>query len=1185
MEGDGVERLLRAVVFTDDWPSEGDVLSAFGGTLIGERGRGVLATFENCHNAMLALATANETTALSVGLAFGEVAFERGDVFGEAVIEAARLAAICPAGSAYATDMVVEQLDDVGCAPLGPVELKGIGPTNHHRIDLIEMASFRHGASISERRDVAVLSCDIVASTELLESEGTEAAISVRRAFDRATAGACQGGEVLHVRGDGVVARFSSATGAIRAAVELHRLVADHGLRSDNTPFSLRSGIATGPDPEADALALEAAANPGQILLSDAAQALAFDLDETLVDGALSPRPSPASALPSQLSFDNDLPLVGRAASLATLERCWSSTLGGRPSVAFLTGEAGIGKTRLVSTFARACHAEGALVLFGSCDMELAAPYRPFVEALAAVSLPASETALLDQLRPLFPQPADHSVVDAGTAVEADRSRLFEAVSDTLAGLSGPRPLLLVLDDLHWSSSATALLLRHVVQHPPAGRVMILGTFRDGEVDRDHPLFGVVNDQDVIGRATRLPLEHLAVDDVADLVAAHFDTELGEAELRLASRIHDESGGLPFFTGEVLRHLGGRRGERSRGVIDTDATMLPASVVDAIGQRLGRLDEATCRTLEVAAVAGLVFDLEVVARTIDEPRSTVVGQLEAAQRLALVRESGEAGRFQFDHALVRSALLTRSSATRVAMVHEQIAEALEALPGDHNDALAHHWQHASGPTARQRAVHHLVLAADRDASSLAWEAAKARYEEALELAGDDGVVGEDTVLAIHLARARVMRASGDSDYLVAMRETGRLARAAGRADVIALVAINSTKPGTWFANANEPDEHLVGLCEDALAAPDLDPAVRCRVLSTLATNLAFDGDRPRREAMVDEAVDLARASGDPDLVASALIGWHLAFWDPSTLDDRVEIIDELDRLARRRDNPDQLFLAGFFRASMLLECGRIAEAQEALSALDEHINRTRNFWFRFLVNRMETALAVATCHPDAKALVDKLFEGSFETQADAAGTWGAQLGGLAIQTGTFGSMVDQLAAASERSRGQGVWSCGLAIARLDQGDVEGARDTLDRVKDAPLDFMWLVSQQMIAEAAYRLGDPELSRTMLDRLHPYAGRVGVIASGTLVFTLVSISIGEAAMGAGEVDLAVASLRSAIEQADELGLPFCQVRSRRRLLEALPLDERGGAEWRAERTKAVELADAFGFPSELAALASF
>ncbi len=1182
----GIERHLLAVVFTSDWPKEGDLLAELGGRLLGPRDSGILATFENCHNAMLAMVRAGERVRFAAGLAFGEMAFEHGDGFGEAIVAAARLQADCQVGSVLSTDLARGHLHELPADDLGPIDLKGIGSIGHHRFDLDDCADVLRSAGASDRRDIAILSADIVASTELLETAGTEAAIHARKAFDEATASACCAGEVLHVRGDGVVVRFSSATNAIHAAVELHRRVADHSLRAGSTPFVLRSGVAVGPDPETDAQTLEASARPGTILLSESAQCVAFDLDHAAVGGVLEPGVCEAAPLPSQLVTTDELPLVGRATALATLGDRWAEVLLGTSSATFVTGEAGIGKTRLVSTFARDCHAEGALVLFGSSDMEMTAPYRPFAEALSGIALRDSGGSLDERLRPLFPIGSAAQVSSNVDAVNADRTQLFDAVSDALANLSEARPLLLVVDDLHWSSSATTLLLRHLLRHPPSGRVMILGTFRDAEVDRSHPLFDVVNDQEVIATATRLPLETLSVDDVANLVAARFSTEVGAREHRLADRIHRESSGLPFFAGEVLRHLddaarsaddlvGSDRSESENG--NTDTLDLPASLIDAVQQRLGRLDDDTCRMLEIAATAGLTFDLDVVAATLNTPLGTLVEQLEAAQRMTLVRESGRAGSYQFDHALVRSALLSGLSATRVAMIHQDIAEALERLPGDHNDALAHHWRQANGPLARQRAVHHLVRSAERDAAALAWEAAKARYEEALGLAGDDGVVDHEVVVAMHLARARVMRASGDPDYLVAMRETGRLARSAGMAEVIAKVAINSTKPGTWFANANEPDDHLIGLCEDALGSADLDPSLRCRVLSTLATNLAFDDDRPRRQALVDEAVQLAHTVGDPDLLASALIARHLALWDPSTFDDRVEIIEELERLARRRDHPDHLFLAGFFRASMLIESGRIPTARTVLRQLDEPITRTRNFWFRFLVDRIETALAVAACEPEAKALVDKLFEESFDTQADAAGTWGAQLGGLAIQNGTFGSMVDQLAAASERSRGQGVWSCGLAIARLDQGDPEGARATLEGLRDGPLDFMWLVSQQMIAEAAYRLGDRERCAVALERLLPFAGRVGVIASGTLVFALVSTSIGEAAMGVGELDLAVRSLRSAVAQADQLELPFFAVRSRRRLLEALPTHE-----WGSELAEALDLATTYGFTSEVEAL---
>lgn len=1168
---EGLERQLSAVVFTSDWPDDERLLADFGGRLVGARGDGVLATFDNCHNAMLALVKAAEIVPFAAGLAFGEVTFEQDEAFSEAIVEAARLASVCTVGSVYATGLARAHLEGMAAQDRGPVVLKGLGPVEHHEFDLRHAAEAMASGVVSDRQDIAILSADIVASTDLLESGGTEAAIAVQRAFSDAIAASCDAGEVVHVHGDGVVVRFPSATGAIRAAIDLHQLIAEHCLWSGSIPFDLRSGVAAGADPEAEATALESSGEPGQIILSNSAQALAFDLAEEVVDGVLAPVARQAAPLPNELVVGDSLPLVGRASPLEALGRRWDETLAGQSSAAFVIGEAGIGKTRLVSTFAKACHDAGALVLFGASDMEMTAPYRPFVAALRTMQLDGSGDALIDRLRPLFPQAI--ASVDGRDAVEDDRTQLFDAVNGVLEGASQPRPVLLVLDDLHWSSSATIMLLRHLLLHPPDGRVMILGTFRDGEVDRSHPLFDVVNDQVIVERVARVPLQHLSIDDVAHLVGAHFASEVGDSERRLADRIHQESSGLPFFTGEVLRHLG----DRPNGDHD-EALTIPASVVDAIRQRLTRLDDATCRMLEVAATVGQAFDLEVVAGTLNTTLHLQVERVEAAERLNLVRESGRAGHYQFDHALVRSALLAGLSATRVGMIHQQIAESLERLPGDHNDALAHHWRQATGTVARQQAVRYLVLSAERDASALAWEAAKVRYDEAIDLASDDGVVELESVVAMHLARAKAMRASGDPDFLVAMQETGRLARFGGFAETIAQVAINSTKPGTWFANANEPDEHFIGLCEDALAAPDLDPTLRCRVLSTLAINLAFDSDRPRRRAMVGEAVEIARAVGDADLVASALIAQHLAFWDPSTLDDRAEIIEELNRLARRRDNPDHLFLSGFFRASMLLECGQVGEAREVLHGLDQPISRTRNFWFRFLVDRMQTALAVASCHPDAKTLVDKLFETSFETQADAAGTWGAQLGGLAIQTGSFGSMAGQLAAASDRSRGQGVWSCGLAISHIDAGDPDAARATLGKLKEAPHDFMWLVSQQMVAEAAYRLGDRDLSRSTLEHLRPYAGRVGVIASGTLVFNLVSISIGEAAIGAGESELAIRSLRAAVQQADELELPFFQVRSRRRLLEALPIAERGGD----IAAEALEMATSFRFESEIVGL---
>ena len=250
-------------------------------------------------------------------------------------------------------------------------------------------------------------------------------------------------------------------------------------------------------------------------------------------------------------------------------------------------------------------HGDGAIVLWGRCDEELGVPYQPFAEALrqyisavpsdrlrAELGPLGGELArLLPDLRGRVPGIAEPVRSDS----ETERYRLFEAVGDLFAEMSQAEPVVLVLDDLHWADKPTLLLLRHLVRTAPM-RLLVVGPYRDTDLDRTHPLASVLADLRRDSRAQRIELRGLDEADVAALMEAAAGHDLDETARGLSRAVHGETQGNPFFVGEVLRHLAESGAIVQRdGRWTTDLTLeaigIPEGIREVVGRRLSRLSD------------------------------------------------------------------------------------------------------------------------------------------------------------------------------------------------------------------------------------------------------------------------------------------------------------------------------------------------------------------------------------------------------------------------------------------------------------------------------------------------------------------------------------------------------------------------------------------------------------------
>jgi hypothetical protein len=378
---------------------------------------------------------------------------------------------------------------------------------------------------------------------------------------------------------------------------------------------------------------------------------------------------------------------VGRRQELDQLKEALEDAIGGRSSLAMLVGEPGIGKTRLAEEFTVYARLRGAQVLAGrSYEGAVEVAYFPFVEAFRQyvrarpdadlrreLGDGAPDVAnLVSEIRQRFPE----LPVSPPLQGDAERLRLFGSVTEFLRAATVAGPLVLHLDDLHWADTPSLLLLRHLARHLAGERLLIVGSYRDVELDRMHPLAEVLG---TLRRETsfrRVLLRGLPTDDVVAYLTALADEEpdpaVQVARLALAQALHRETEGNPFFIGEVLSHLVESSklywdGTHWRANVSSASELgIPEGVREVVGRRLPALSKACNRMLTVASAMPAGFSWEVLRATAEGDEATLLDALEEAlaARLVREREGGHATSYEFTHALIRQTLYEELSAPR-----------------------------------------------------------------------------------------------------------------------------------------------------------------------------------------------------------------------------------------------------------------------------------------------------------------------------------------------------------------------------------------------------------------------------------------------------------------------------------------------------------------------------------------
>lgn len=982
-----------------------------------------------------------------------------------------------------------------------------------------------------------MLFTDLVGSTALRQAVGDDAADELRRSHDRVLrdAVAAHGGREVKGTGDGLMIVFDSAVEAVAAAEAMQRGV-ERLTRRAPAPASIRVGLSAGDvvwedddcfgTPVVEARRLCDHAQGGQILVGDVVRLLAGtrgghefrSVGALELKGLASPLaaaevawqvPELGVPLPGPLGGTETVGFVGRVDEMDRLWRAWKH--GGKRLV-LVSGEPGVGKTRIAAELARRSHAEGATVLFGRCDEELAVPYQPFVEALRTYlqarssaeldaelgPLGGEVTRLVPELAELVPGLSEPVRADA----ETERYRLFEAVEALLDGASAGASVVLVLDDLHWAAKPTLLMLRHIVRAASEARVLVVGTYRDTELDRRHPLSEILADLRRDDTVDRIALHGLDEGEVTEFVEAAADQPLTPEFAELAHAVYLETEGNPFFVGQVLRHL-----VESGAVVLEDGHWVRTAVADRIGipegvrevitRRLAVLDDDTNAVLAVAAVIGRDFDAALLSEAGDVESELVLDALEAAEEARLIEATTGSARFTFVHALVRSTLYDEIPTTRRLRLHRRVAEALEPRVAGGDDGilpnLARHYCEAAGLGETDKAIRYATEAASRAFARLAYEEAADLYERALAVL-DPGSEEDRTHrgdLLIALANARWASGARDTARDAAY-EAAQLGRDTGRPRLIAAAVFAISGARGWL-EAGVVDQELVALCEDALdRLPPGDSTERAMLLARVGGELYFLPEASeRRRELTDTGLAMARRLGDPAALAYVLGSAHWGIWTPGTTHQRLGVAEEMIAHGRRAGDRELEFSGASWAFADLMELGQTERADEMLEiemTIAAELNRPDYQW-NAGVHRCLRSVMVGRFDEAARLADEALSYGQSAQSQTALQMYGVVQFELGRARGGLEDLEPLVAEMVEQYPLIPGWRSGLVYlyGMLDRPD--DVREQLAIVghndfEDLPTDANWAIAIAISILGCAAVGDSRRASRLYEMLSPY-----------------------------------------------------------------------------------------------------
>jgi len=805
---------------------------------------------------------------------------------------------------------------------------------------------------------------------------------------------------------------------------------------------------------------------------------------------------------------------VGRQREFDALKAAFARSADGRGRLITLAGEPGIGKTRMALELAAHVNEHGGQTAWGRCHEDAGAPpYWPWTQILNAVMAREEDASLRSTLGV---GAADIAAIAPDIAIRfpdievstelrdpaETRFRLFGSFARFLTNVAESKPLILVLDDLHWADAPSLRLLEFLAEEMATSRLMILSTYREVELSRRHRLSDTLGALARVPHFQRLHLSGLTAEDVHHFVSVSIEKT---PPAWLTSAIHEQTEGNPLFVREVVRLLVEQNYFAIQQLTPGAAVRLPEGVRETIGRRLNRLSPICNEVLAVASVIGREFGWEVLARAMPEQtEEAVLAALEEAMAARVIEETG-AGHFQFTHTLVRVTLYDELRTGQRRRLHHAVGVAIEAAHQRDLEPvladLAHHFRAAGLAGDGERSIGYAIRAGERADAASAYEDAVGFYQNALDLLEAGAEVANERHANLLLMLGNAERKAGPSDSALShLRAAAEMGRVLGLPHLTAEAA--RTHADCAWRNSSERVSRSGELLESALSdLPDDAIALRSILLGALSRDRLHTAQLEEARALAGQAIALARQSGDPAALASSLSGGLSDLpWRPEETETVLAMVTEMIAAAELGTDLETVLHGLFRRAEMLIELGDVAAATATIKSMGIVNARLRQPLFLATEGLLQATLALVRGDLTAcdRLLGQRLNRIARLSQILDTST--TLIFALRREQGRLAELAPLANAFIGRSSTETLWQPGLALLQLELGDRASARSafeqmaTLDLSK-LPYDGRWVVSMTYLAEVCAALGDTQRADGLYRLLLPWRGRNFVNGGGT------------------------------------------------------------------------------------------
>ena len=798
---------------------------------------------------------------------------------------------------------------------------------------------------------------------------------------------------------------------------------------------------------------------------------------------------------------------IGRQQELAQLGKALDSARRGRGRVVLLAGSGGMGKTRLAQQLATQAEREGLLVLWGRCLEEPGAPpYWPWRQLIRSYLRSSGDAdpaqtlgADLADIAGFVPEVAEQFGVPPRQAEAGDnaqsRFRLFDAVTAFWRRAAQRRPLVLIFEDLHFADATSLRLFGFLANELDDSSLLVLGTYRDTELSRQHPLFETLAELARSSAFQRLQLAGLSSRETEEFLAA---ASGGTTTARWVSALHARTEGHPLFLEETLRFMMEGRHTLALDPVTDDPrllTAIPSGVREVIGKRLNRLSTPASRMLSIAACIGRSFDLELLAQlAADKSEDAVLEALEEALAVQLIEAVPQSHQFRFSHALIRETLYDEMLGLRRARLHLRIAELLEQRHGT-DDAmvlaqLAYHFSEA-GAGAAAKALDYARRSAGHAVQLFAFEEAVRLGRLALRLQQQH--FPKDAALRcgllLDLGRDEMFIGAGEPAR-AAHQEAAELARNHGLPALFARAAVGFERSNRYTSSPGEPS---VALLLEAIALHQTDDPMRVELLAHLCRACVYSDRADEAQVAHRRAVALAREIDDPRGLADALASIATAIYWPHLLQQRLTAAQEAWDLAEEMGLRN---LMEDLRPFLMLDLIRVGETSTLRRVLDEGLRlpqKSLSLYDLAICQHIEALVATAEGRfGETETWAEKALEtGRRVAEAQAVTAFGMQMFCLRREQGRLREALPMLQHFVRTMPRSQTWQPGLMLlyAELDmRAECQAEFDNLQlaRLSTAPSGAAAMTIVMFAAEACCYLGDAARAAQLYPHLKGHAG---------------------------------------------------------------------------------------------------